>query len=434
MNINLVFPNIHTPLSFSPALQIISAVLKKEGHIVTLTHINKDMIPNEDKDIMEDIIKNNPDLIGFTSTSFEYNRVNELAGIIKNVLNIPIILGGVHATISTEDFKDSNFDAFIVGEGEKIIVDIANGKVEPKGILYGESTRDLNELPFFDWDLFDSKKIIESKNGWLDINLSRGCPFKCAFCCNDILNKIKKISYTRRRNVDNSINEILYVMSRFNVSVISFLDDEFLADRKWLLEFLNRFIKEIKLTFKIEARVDTFDEDKAKLLKKSGCIEIQFGVESGSEKVREFLYKRITDQDIEEAFNLCRKYKINTYAYIMIGIPIETEEDLEETFIFLSKIRPNIIRPTFLCPVKGTKIYDYCYNNDLFKKNVTVWNYESPLKLKVSDDIIRDYWVNFPNKINKYIEDGEYYKYKEEDNIGEARYNRLELVTNDRNS
>jgi radical SAM superfamily enzyme YgiQ (UPF0313 family) len=432
MKINLVYPNIYTPLSFSPALQILSAVLKEAGHTVTLTHINKYIVPNKDKDIIDDILHNQPDLIAFTSTSFEYDRVNELAGIIKNHIKVPIILGGVHATISTEDFINSNFDAFVVGEGEKIIVDISNGKVEPKGVLYGETTYDLNSLPYFDWDLFDTKKILETKNGWLDINLSRGCPFKCSFCCNPILNKIKKISHTRRRSVVNSINEIKYVMSRFCVSVISFLDDEFIANRRWLYSFLKQFKKEIGLKFKIEARVDTFDEDKAKLLKNSGCMEIQFGVESGSDKIRKFINKGVTKDKIRESFNLCKKYKINTYAYIMIGFPIETKEDLDETIVFLSQIKPNIIRPTFLCPVKGTEIYNYCLKNNLLKMSVNVWNYESPLKLDIEEDVIMDYWHNLPDKINKYMNKGQYYRYKEEDNVGKARYNRIELV-NDNN-
>jgi radical SAM superfamily enzyme YgiQ (UPF0313 family) len=217
-------------------------------------------------------------------------------------------------------------------------------------------------------------------------------------------------------------------MRRFNVSVISFLDDEFLADRKWILDFLKIYKDKVNLKYKIEARVDTFDEEKANYLKDSGCIEIQFGIESGSDKIRKFFNKRTTKDQIKEAFNLCKKYNINTYAYIIVGTPTETEDDLDMTVRFLAEIKPNLIRPTFLCPVKGTKIYSYCLENNLLNKSVTVWNNESPLKLDIDKDILIDYWSNFPDKINTYMKSDSYYRYKPEDNVGQARYNRIELV------
>ena len=179
MKVNFVFPNIYTPLSFSPGIQILSAILKKNGHKVSLTHIHKSKIPNVDKSIIKNIEYHNPDIIGITSTSFEYNRANEIAGAIKKAIDTPVILGGVHATISPEDYPKSNFDAFVVGEAEKAIVQIANGEIKPKGIINGKMYADLDELPENDWDIMCSRKIIKSKNYWLDIAFSRGCPFNC---------------------------------------------------------------------------------------------------------------------------------------------------------------------------------------------------------------------------------------------------------------
>jgi anaerobic magnesium-protoporphyrin IX monomethyl ester cyclase len=413
MKFNFVFPNIYTPISFSPAIQILSAVLKEQGHQVCLTHIHKEKIPDDDGAIIDDIRKNKPDIIGFTSTSFEYKRCNQIAGALKKEFNIPVILGGIHATISPEDFTSSNFDAFVIGEAENLIVDIANKRVQPKGILSGGIIKNIDALPFNDWDIMDSKRIIESKGNWLDIGFSRGCPFNCAFCANNLLRKIKGEPYVRKRDINKCIEELHYVTSKFDIKVINFSDDEFTLNHKWLFHFLDIYKKEFfdakGIQFVVESRVDTFTEPIAKKLKECGCREVQFGVETGSEKILKFLNKGVTKEQVEKAFNLARKYGMKTYAYMMIGIPKETEKDLQDTMKFLSVIRPDLIRPTFLCPVKGTDVYNYCVRNHLIKKGVTVWNYESPLKLNtINEETLLKYWFLFPWLINKYMGYPEY--------------------------
>jgi radical SAM superfamily enzyme YgiQ (UPF0313 family) len=419
MHVLLVFPNIFTPLSFSPAVQILSAVLKEAGHSVSLLHIHKNLIPNDEETIIKEIKKINPDVIGFTSTSFEYERVEELAGAIKKEVETPVILGGIHATISPEDFKGSNFGCWVVGEGEKAMVSIANGEIKPEGIIHGEMEEDLDVLPFNDWDIMDSARIIKSKGNWLDIAFSRGCPFDCAFCANALLKKIKGKPYVRKRNIDKCIEELKYIISKFDVKVVNFADDEFTLNHKWVSEFLKKYKAEIldkhDIQFVIEARVDTINDKTAKLLKECGCLEIQFGVETCSPRLLKFLNKGITNEKTKEAFDICKKYDINTYVYMMIGIPTETEKDIMETMKFLAIIRPRIIRPTFLCPVKGTQIYDYCVEHKLLSKNVTVWNFESPLKLKSIDSTtLFRYWFLYPWVINSCMGYEEYTKKVEE--------------------
>ena len=278
---------------------------------------------------------------------------------------------------------------------------------------------DLDVLPFNDWDIMDSARIIKSKGNWLDIAFSRGCPFDCAFCANALLKKIKGKPYVRKRNIDKCIEELKYIISRFDVKVVNFSDDEFTLNHKWVSEFLKKYKAEIldkhDIQFVIEARVDTINDKTAKLLKECGCLEIQFGVETCSLRLLKFLNKGITNEKIKKAFDICKKYDINTYVYMMIGIPTETEKDIMETMKFLAIIRPRIIRPTFLCPVKGTQIYDYCVEHKLLSKNVTVWNFESPLKLKSIDSTtLFRYWFLYPWVINSCMGYEEYTKKVEE--------------------
>jgi len=157
MKIQFIYPNMYSPIAHSPALQTISAVLKEKGNQVTALHINNNhATPDNNEAILNEVNKFNPDIIGFTCTSFEYGRSDEIAGYLKSKgINVPIILGGVHSTIAPQDFTGSNFDAFVVGDGEITFSEIADGKVEPKGIIQGKPVDDINQLPMTDWELLD---------------------------------------------------------------------------------------------------------------------------------------------------------------------------------------------------------------------------------------------------------------------------------------
>jgi radical SAM superfamily enzyme YgiQ (UPF0313 family) len=146
------------------------------------------------------------------------------------------ILGGSHATIQPEDFPTSNFNIFCVGEGEQSMVElceaIEHGKdwshipnfitkwgVNPvRGFL-----KDLNALPFWDFDIIDTKKILAMRKGWLSISFSRGCPYECTFCINHLYKKIEigpedKLSdYLRRRSPIAAINELQSLVEKFHV-------------------------------------------------------------------------------------------------------------------------------------------------------------------------------------------------------------------------
>lgn len=409
MKILFVYPNIFTPFAFSPAIQILSAVVKQAGHQSELLHLNNQFGVADDDDLIVGRVKAAaPDLIAFSATSFEYERSNEIAGMLKRRLENPppIILGGVHATIKSSDFFASDFDAFCVGEGENLILEIAAAETIPSGLLCGSIIEDLDALPMRDWNLIDTEKVLQFKDGWLNLGISRGCPFNCTFCAAPLLRKINGRRRPRKMSVNGVINELIYLVKNFSVKVFNFDDDLFTTSKKWGLEFSAAYKSEIwdrfKIPYAIESRVDTVDDNLLKALKESGCIEIQFGIETGSPKLLEFVKKQVSLDQIHDAFNLCDGRGINTYAYIIVGIPGETGETMSQTFKLMADIKPRLIRPTFICPVYGTELYDYCETNDLFlKKVVTAWNYRYPLRIEgMSENELLKYWYLFPWFIN----------------------------------
>ena len=407
MRISFVFPNVYTPYSHSPAIQALSAFLKREGNSISLVHLNSEhAVPDDDSEFIKELEKQKPELVAFTSTSFEYDRSNELAGIAKKYLKVPAILGGVHATTKQDDFSSSNFDAFCVGEGELVLSRIAKSQLIPRGVIYGETIKDLDSLPFYDWDIMDTEKFLGTKGRWLNIGFSRGCPFKCTFCANPVLRLKRDSKMLRRRSVQNALSELEYVLERFEISTFNFDDDLFTLNKKWVAEFSSEYRKRIYeksgIEYVVEARADVFDEELAHNLKVSGCREVQFGIETGSQKLRDFIKKGINEKQIKSAFQLCREYELNTYAYMILGIPGECKETYDETVSLMAEIRPRLIRPTFLCPVYGTELFDYCRKNNLLKEEkVRVWNSESSLRLDtISESDLMRCWLLFPWNIN----------------------------------
>jgi radical SAM superfamily enzyme YgiQ (UPF0313 family)/CTP:phosphocholine cytidylyltransferase-like protein len=394
-----IFPNMYTPYSFSPAIQTLSAHLKKNGIETGLIHINNEFgVPDDDIKILEHIRSHNPKLIAFTSTSFEFDRVKQLADLIRKRLikrehmHMRIVLGGSHATISPFDLKYTQFDAFCIGEGEKPLLNyirsIKTRDVDHsiKSLWFRRSFirnppdtifKNLNDLPFLDLDIMDTKRILDQKNNWFSISFSRGCPFECSYCINHIYKRIKgkgvsDMEYLRKKTPKNAIREMQYILSKFkdSIKVFNLDDDLIMLDKAWMKEFCALYKKRIfsyhDIPFVINARVTSLDLEMATRLKNAGCCEVRIGVESGDKDIRyNILNKPITDQQIIDAFKNCRKAGLRADAFVMIGIPGENHEKIRKTMDLMVKIKPFLIRLSILYPYKGSKIYDYCRKNDM---------------------------------------------------------------------
>lgn len=426
MKILFIFPNFNASYCWSPAIQILSAVLKREGHETFLIHINdKYAFPNDKLIIAKEVQKINPDLIGFTGTSFDFPRINEICKAIKKTYNCPIILGGIHATIKPDDLQNSNFDAFCIGEGEKPFLELVKRMENKSGYLDVGSfwfkdngniiknntmdiIEDLNELPFNDWEVMDTRNLLLKRYKRLSIMISRGCPFQCSFCINQIFKKIKGLkNYTRFRNVDNAIAELKYLADKFDIEIFHFDDDMFLANKQWLSSFTERYREEIyskyAIKYTIEARADTVTEDNIKLLKDSGCYEIRLGVETGDEHLRNgLLNKNLSDDNIIKTFDLCNKYDLKPSAFFMFGIPRESEASMAKTIEMIARIKPYLVRPTFYVPIYGTPLYEYCRDNNLMKEKPPNNQFsEAALKYEnITEDALYRYSILLPWYVN----------------------------------
>lgn len=403
-----IYSNINSGYSWSPAIQILSAVLKREGYPVDLIHIHdKEGFPNNKYKIIKKIREINPNIVLITATSFEFNEMNSLAGDIKKEISIFTVLGGIHATLMPNDLEKSNFDCFCIGEGEipvltlvtrlknkENISDINSLWIKKNGNIFknpvSEFIKDLDTLPFFDWEIMNTKKLLKKRKGWLSISFSRGCPFNCAFCVNPALKKIKGVKgYVRKKSVKSAISELIYLAKTYDIKVFNLDDDLLLLNKKWFKEFSYEYkikiYKPFKIKYKINARADSIDTEIVTHLKSSGCKEVQIGVETGDENLRnKILKKSITDEQIFHSINLLKRKGINVLIYVMIGVPEESIKTYRKTVGLIAKTKPRLIRPTFFVPIPCTSLHEYCKNHNLFRKDKKVISHfsEPVLRLK----------------------------------------------------
>lgn len=338
--------------------------------------------------VLDEIKKYRPLLVGLTCYTNEYGFTMELAQIIKEKINIPIVVGGVHATLRPQDFifKGSSIDFAVVGEGEtplfKLVLALKNkSSLEGiEGVAYLKNDglpfydtfnveEDISRFPMPDYNKIDMSFYIRPHTGHIrnlllsgvGVITSRGCPYDCDFCAvNYLRSKNRKISKIRYRSIDQIIEEIELLVKKYKIDGFYVMDDCFMVSKERTIEFCENLIKrKLNLVWGATTRVNLINDEKLlKLMKKSGLLQLDFGVESGSPDMLRNINKGITVEQIKRAFSLCRKNNIRTFANIMFNLPNETKDDILLTEKLLNDIKPTVLGIALTVPLLGTKIYE----------------------------------------------------------------------------
>lgn len=235
-----------------------------------------------------------------------------------------------------------------------------------KGICYKEngsliqnSTRplikDVDEIPFPDFTLCHRFKEYPSEY-FNRILTSRGCPFNCIYCMSSKLWG-KKVRF---RSPEKVFKEIKYRYQKFGVRSFKFNDDTFTLNRGRLEKLCTLIIKEkMKIKWECDTRADTLNEEVLTIMKSAGCFQLNIGVESGSEKILNFIKKGESLEAIKKAFILAKKVKIKALAYFMMGFPIETKEDILRSIEVMKEIKPDGVCWGLFTPYPGSEIYNH---------------------------------------------------------------------------
>jgi anaerobic magnesium-protoporphyrin IX monomethyl ester cyclase len=333
----------------------------------------------------EVLTERNPDVVGVTMMSVDYNPARQAIAIAKEIKpEMVTIIGGPHVTIALEDsLRIPHVDYLVTGEGETTFPNLLRAIQEDQPpehrVLRGE-TPDLDAIPLSDRGLFldewrkwgydlDSPEVPfveELPAPFATIIAGRGCLYHCTFCKpgEDYLFGKR----TRRRSVDNVITELHMLVDRYHIASFMFHDDCLTEDRDWVTEFTEKYIAEgFTMPFLCQTRADILvkHEDMVARMAHAGLRGYFIGFESGSDRVLKFIRKGTTAEQNRQAARVCRKYGISIWANYMMGLPTETKEEVMDTVRLMKEIDPDYYSPAFFTPHPGTDLYDYVAEHDL---------------------------------------------------------------------
>jgi anaerobic magnesium-protoporphyrin IX monomethyl ester cyclase len=314
---------------------------------------------------VQQVLEFNPTVVGFSTYYTSENSVSWMAKRIKSISpKTKLIIGGPGMHLRTfNTFRADEkfildgtfiFDYGVVGEAEQLILEILEeieqGVVnsEPKVITQPENQRlNLSNFPIPDYKDFDFNKY-QIPNGILT-EFSRGCVAKCTFC-----EETHFWNY-RQRNAVSAIEEIEHLYYNKGANVVWFLDSLVNGNLKELRGFCKGVVaKKLKLRWTGYARCDgRMDDEFFKDLADSGCFMLNYGCESGSDKVLEDIDKRVTKLEMEENFKLASKHGIENMTNWIVGFPTEKYNDFADTMTLLWRNKDNNITVIATAPGFG---------------------------------------------------------------------------------
>lgn len=380
MKMLFIYPNINSGniRHFHFGIASISAVLEKEGFNTSLMDISKEISKEE---FLRQIDEYDPELIGFSVTTNQWQYAKLFCGWIKEHRDTLIVCGGNHPTQNPDEvISEKNVDIVCIGEGEYSILDLMRNLKEGNDItqiknLWVKTAQgviknplrplieDLDSLPFLNRRVFDYDNLLKETGYAAIVMAGRGCPNSCTYCSNPALNKLYrgKGKIVRRQSPPRAISELKYLKRRYRIELFDFMDEVFTIDQKWLKEFLSIYRKKVHIPFHVMVRPENLSRAMLQEMKDSGCELIRIGIESGNQWLREkVLNRKMSNEQIINAFQLAEDVGIKTYAFIMVGLPYETPEMIEETIELIKKIRPNHTQVSTFYPFPGTKLYQLC--------------------------------------------------------------------------
>jgi radical SAM superfamily enzyme YgiQ (UPF0313 family) len=352
-----------------------------------------------------------------------------------------VIWGGPHPTILINQTLENKYiDIVCKDEGEQTIVEVAkaltnnNSLIHIKGISWKDKRQvihhnpsreyiDLDTVVSYPYNMLNIKRYHWSLNERFYYESSRGCPYRCTFCSFDLSKKF------RAKSAKKVVDDLEYIKIEFNPREIVFLDSEFFIDKNRVNKICNEIIeRSLNLKWSANCRANlivNYDNNFLSLLEQSGCSELCFGAESGSNKILKLIKKGITREQIIESIKILKPFSINSYIGFMCGFPEETDDDFNLTLSLIDEIKKidNTVEiGTFqiYTPYPGSELYNLAckmgYNspNSLeewamvknisftYKDNLTPWlTKEKAKKYYIATTLVRfDYMIQRERAIN----------------------------------
>ncbi|MGI6721508.1 MAG: B12-binding domain-containing radical SAM protein [Anaerovoracaceae bacterium] len=319
---------------------VLGGILKRAGH-----HVEAYEELNAAVNIRK--LMKHTDVFCFSLMTPNAPKGYQLADRIHKKSKARVIMGGIHPTVMPEEAA-LHADQVIKGEGEKVILDVVEGRITDK-IVEGIPMENLDEAPFPDYSIL--KTPCEAAN----VISTRGCPYRCTFCTTS-----RMFAPYRERSVDNVIEEIRGY-KKMGFKYLNFEDDNFTADKERTKEICRRMIAE-GLTFKESfffGRTDMADDEELlQLLHDAHLTRVLIGIESLNQEALNSIHKGQNLDDIRRAGEACERHKIRVIASIVLGLDEDQKEDMHRSVDFARSIHAYQLQPAILTPYPGTPVYE----------------------------------------------------------------------------
>lgn len=437
---------------FPFGIAYIANFLIQNGHKAEILDLNANYMKMPQ--IIDAIKKMNVDIVGISGLSGGFTYVKGLTTIIKENFDIPIIVGGPLGTHNAETvLMHTKADACVVGQGEYIVLDLLNNLNNPevvKGIVYRDNKdnivrnqeaiiKDLDNIPWPAYQIMNMEDYIwsgasadmDSRRRYMkglrvmQMITGRGCPMGCRFC-SKVMGRMAVL-----RSVDKVIEEIKFLIKKYQINGISFRDELYLMNRGHVHR-LSAELKKLGIIWMGQGRVDKVDLELLKHMKKCGCISIGFGIESGSPKMLKLMNKGQTVEQAKKAMKICQKVDMDVKVQLVMGYPGENRQTVEETVSFFKEVGNPGRRFHLITPLPGSELYadlinkgaikdEASYLTELSKResgfskglpllNLTEFSDEELLKLKLEaerrmQENYKRYIRKHPVEIYRYLRD-----------------------------
>lgn len=405
MRVLLINPRFQLPIDTRTTphlgLAYLAAVSERRGDEVRVFDMDVEDVP------LRDFVREyKPDIVGITSNTPQVKQGWYAAREIKAVHDVLIVQGGPHVSaLPEESASRPEIDVVARGEGEDTWINLCEVIEEQKhnnpnfksaelldaanktldgvlGITYQASDgkirhtherpaiNDLDSLPFPAYHYFKMEKYTSLQPAMdaiamgksFSIMTSRGCPYRCTFCSQSVM-----AEKWRARTPEGVVKEWAHLVRDLGAQEIGVLDDSANINRKRLHDLADLLIKEklnhVPWILINGIRANLADEDLLRHLKQAGLLRLAFGVETGDEDILESIDKRVTHEQIKQAFKNAKKVGLETVGFFIIGLPGDTEETMEKTIKFACELDPLVANFSMMTPYPGTKVWEQVHRN-----------------------------------------------------------------------
>lgn len=363
-----------------------AALLRERGFSVALFD---SMLEDPERGFPEALRRHQPRIVAIFEDNFNFlskmclSRMRLVAhGMIDiaKASGATVVVHGSDSSDHLEEYLRQGADAVLLGEAEWTLLELVESLLSESG----RELRDIRGLAFFDrrsgavlqtprrplmTDLdalpFPARDLLqldryrdawERAHGFFSLNLvaSRGCPYRCNWCAKPIYGDSFHF-----RSADSVAEEMRELKEQCGAEYLWFADDIFGLKARWVQQLTESVeLRDAALPFKMQSRVDLMKQDTVQALRRSGCMEVWMGVESGSQKILDAMEKGIRLAQVVEARENLRRSGIRACYFLQFGYPGETWADIQKTIQLVRETQPDDIGVSVSYPLPGTRFHE----------------------------------------------------------------------------